>query len=111
MNSKLNRSIADLASKIMREQPAKLPEPTPPLESDMVARVAASGMYSKFTHIKESLKMPKKKVSEEEKTSTSSAQDGNAAFSEGNFEALQSDYAAKLPAPTQTTTIKKKKVK
>lgn len=108
--SKENRSIAAAAAKVMKETPAKLPEPVPPLQSNMVDRVMATNMSSQFRPIiKESTKVPmtKKNTPDNLKTADTSAADGH--VSEGNLEALQSDYAGKMPAPTQTITVKKEK--
>lgn len=56
LNDKTNKSIADLASKIMQEQPTKVREftDTKPIESDMVQRVMNTGLKGNF--IKEETK-------------------------------------------------------
>jgi hypothetical protein len=56
LNDKTNKSIAALASKIMQEQPTKMPDfkDTKPIESDMVQRVMNTGMKGNF--IKEEAK-------------------------------------------------------
>jgi hypothetical protein len=50
LNDKTNKSIAALASKIMQEQPTKMPDfkDTKPIESDMVQRVMNTGMKGNF---------------------------------------------------------------
>lgn len=56
LNDKTNKSIAALASKIMQEQPTKMPDfkDTKPIESDMVQRVMNTGLKGNF--IKEDTK-------------------------------------------------------
>lgn len=110
--SKENRSIADAAAKVMQQQPAVKQETAPKIiQSNMVDRVLATNMGTQFKRekVEESTKIPmaKKKTPDDLKTTDISASDGH--VSEGNLEALQSDYAGKMPTPVQTTTNKKEK--
>jgi len=61
LNDKLNKSIADAASKVMAAQPAKVDDhkAPEPISSDMVDRVMATNMNSKFRPLREDIEAEK----------------------------------------------------
>lgn len=71
LNDKTNKSIAALASKIMQEQPTKMPDfkDTKPIESDMVQRVMNTGLKGNFIkeEVNDNKYKPEKKPTEQEK--------------------------------------------
>ena len=124
IRSSLNRSIADIASKIMSETPAKVEDhkPKQELSKNLVDSVIASGVSSRFTklheessedtgghapHVDAETKLdhkpvwPKPAKDSPWKTKTSGE------VKEDWHEGLQQDYAAKLPTPRQLKWVKK----
>lgn len=92
---KTNKSIADVAARVMQQQPAKLPEPVPPLQSDMVQRVMANKVNTVFKKPTISEEVSKKK---KEKECGCGEGCNCCEMKESNFEQLQSGYGAERPS-------------